>query len=55
MWDIKGLHVHTRTGSSGVSVTTNSTVNLVVNESNGEQTTPNVSTAVDSENKSEWK
>ncbi len=42
-----------KTGSSGVSV--NSTVDLVVNESNGEQTTPNVSTAVDSENKGEWK
>ncbi len=39
--------------SSGVSLPTNSTVDLVVNESNGEQTTPNVSTAVDSENRSE--
>ncbi len=42
-----------KAGSSGVSLPTNSTVDLVVNESNGEQTTPNVSTAVDSENRSE--
>ncbi len=42
-----------KAGSSGVSVTPNSTVDLVVNESNGEQTTPNVSTAVDSEIRNE--
>ncbi len=41
-----------KAGSSGVGVTTNSTVDLVVSESNGEQTTPNVS-AVDSESRSE--
>ncbi len=42
-----------KAGSSGVSVTPNPTVDSVVNESNGEQTTPNVSTAVDSEIRNE--